>query len=368
VNRAAVGSGLSFGMAPRPGHAGAAVRAALERAGIDRAGSVLLVLTPEYADDPGPSLLAAARAAGCTQVVGCTGAGVLTDEEWVLDSPGAAAMVFSGGVGLQPVAGNTLNGTVLSLCTPEGVSAQWLDRPWKRIGAVAADVAGRGAHAVWATARVAPEGRVETLIGGAQCVIAVSQGVRPLTPPFEVAAVDGFDLLRLGGQPALKVLVGSLPRAARGPGALPLHMLSGAVTFGDPETAVDDGRYRLNHIVATDHDSLSITLSDRLHEGERLFWAMRDAVASEREMGRILDQAIADDDRPPDFGFMFPCASRGPGFYGNRDRDIEAFRDRLPGVPLVGFYGNGEIGPLDNANHLFRYSTVLGLCRFNGPR
>jgi small ligand-binding sensory domain FIST len=26
-------------------------------------------------------------------------------------------------------------------------------------------------------------------------------------------------------------------------------------------------------------------------------------------------------------------------------------------------YGNGEIGPLDGANHLFQYSAVLGLFR-----
>jgi len=364
MSYSAVATGLSYGMAPRPAHAATAVRNALAKAGIERAESVLLLLSPEYAEDPGPALLAAAREAGCTQVSGCTGAGLLTEEEWVLDSPGAAAMVFAGGVALHPLTDNAPEGAVLSLCTPDGLSDQWLERPWQRIGAVSSNVAGRNAHAAWSTARVAGDGRTETLIDGARCDIAVSQGVRPLTPPFEDIAADGHDLLRLDGQPALKVLEGALPQPAREPGAIPLHMVTGAVTFGDPNTAIDAGRYWLNPIVATDRDSLSITLSDRVREGERLFWAMRDALASEREMDRLLDQSLAAQAHRPDFGLMFPCTSRGPGFYGNRDREIETFRDRLPGVPLAGFYGNGEIAPFGGVNRLFQHSTVIGLCRF----
>jgi small ligand-binding sensory domain FIST len=55
---------------------------------------------------------------------------------------------------------------------------------------------------------------------------------------------------------------------------------------------------------------------------------------------------------------------RGPNFYGNRDRDLDALHTRFPELPIIGLYGNGEIGPLDGANHLYQYSAVLGLfCR-----
>jgi small ligand-binding sensory domain FIST len=30
-------------------------------------------------------------------------------------------------------------------------------------------------------------------------------------------------------------------------------------------------------------------------------------------------------------------------------------------MPLIGFYGNGEIGPLDGTNQLLQYAAVLGL-------
>ena len=61
---------------------------------------------------------------------------------------------------------------------------------------------------------------------------------------------------------------------------------------------------------------------------------------------------------PPAF---FPCMGRGPYFYGGVDRDLDLVTSRYPGMPLIGFYGNGEIGPLDQENEIFQYSAVLGL-------
>ena len=89
-----VATGLARGARAEPQLAAQAVERALERAGLTRANSVLLFLTPHFAPSPETALRAAARAAGCLQVTGCTGAGVLTDDEWLLDVPGAAAMVF----------------------------------------------------------------------------------------------------------------------------------------------------------------------------------------------------------------------------------------------------------------------------------
>ncbi|MDH3514673.1 MAG: hypothetical protein OEM83_07385, partial [Gammaproteobacteria bacterium] len=119
-----VATGLSHGHRAFPEHAENAVKRALAKARSERANAILLFLTPEYAANPEPALRAAARAGGCLQVVGCTGAGILTDEEWVLDSPGAAAMVLGGNMQLN-IAPPTIRNDdelVLSLCTPAGLT------------------------------------------------------------------------------------------------------------------------------------------------------------------------------------------------------------------------------------------------------
>jgi small ligand-binding sensory domain FIST len=63
----------------------------------------------------------------------------------------------------------------------------------------------------------------------------------------------------------------------------------------------------------------------------------------------------------PCFGLMFPCMGRGPMFYGGEDRDQKILAERYPGLPFIGFYGNGEIAHFDGANRLLQYSTVLAL-------
>jgi small ligand-binding sensory domain FIST len=63
----------------------------------------------------------------------------------------------------------------------------------------------------------------------------------------------------------------------------------------------------------------------------------------------------------PDFGLLFPCMGRGPYFYGGVDRDLDLIKLRYPGMPFIGFYGNGEIAPLNGENDIFQYSAVIGL-------
>lgn len=33
----------------------------------------------------------------------------------------------------------------------------------------------------------------------------------------------------------------------------------------------------------------------------------------------------------------------------------------LPGVPVIGFFGNAEIAPMSGENHVFTYTGVLAL-------
>jgi small ligand-binding sensory domain FIST len=356
-----VTTGLSHGGRSRPEHAANAVREALARANLERANAVLLFLTPDYATDPLPALKAAARAAGCLQVFGATGAGILTDQEWVLDSPGAAAMVFGGPVQLGLAQHAEHDSVLLSLSTPTALTADWLDIPSVRLGAVSGDLFGHGPFTVWANARVVEDGRAQAVLAGCEGAIGVSQGVRALTSPIEIAQTQGYELLKLGNYPALNVLVQSLPEAVREMEPIPIHLIMGGVTIGEPHTALKEGRYRLNHIVDANEANQSLTLSNRLHPGERLFWAMRDSLVAEREMRDTIEKNVTALGGAPDFALLFPCMGRGPHFFGNRDRDLDQLRARFPGLPIIGLYGNGEIGPLDGVNHLYQYSAVLGL-------
>lgn len=44
------------------------------------------------------------------------------------------------------------------------------------------------------------------------------------------------------------------------------------------------------------------------------------------------------------FCFMFACLGRGEGLYGQSDIESSLFRKHFPKTPLIGLFGNGEIG------------------------
>ena len=338
-----------------------AVTSAMERAQLTHANSVLLFLTPEFARDPQPALLAASKAANCMQVIGCSAAGIFTEEDWVLDVPAAAAMVFGGAVALTPAHAVAPATLIFSLAAPNAINSAWIKAPGQRFGGVSGDATGQGPFKVWCGAKVSALGRCETLIHGAHGHVGVSQGIRALSTPREITQVNGYDVITLGTQAALNLLTRELPLDVREQEHLPLHLLMAGVTFGDPEHAIYEGRYRLSPIISTNADDNSVTVSSRLMLGDHLFWALRQPLAAERDMRKTLERMDKLIQKPPDFGLFFPCMGRGPYFYGGKDRDLDMVVARYPGMPLIGFYGNGEIGPLNHENEIFQYSAILGL-------
>ncbi len=95
------GTGLAQGRLADPALAEQAVHAAMTRAELEHPEALLLYLSADFAHDPQPAISAAARSCGCMQVVGCTAAGVFTEEDWILDAPAAAALVLGDGAGLR---------------------------------------------------------------------------------------------------------------------------------------------------------------------------------------------------------------------------------------------------------------------------
>ena len=356
-----IATGLAMGHPASPDLAKQAVTQAMEKAELEIATSVLLFLTPEFARDPQPTLLAASKASNCTNIVGCSAVGIFTEDEWVLDSAAVAAMVFGDGISLKPSHYPEPDDLILALAAPNAINTNWLTKPGTRFGGVSGDATGQGPFKVWGSGKVIPEGHCETTIEGASGVVGISQGVRSLSRPQAITQVSGYDVLTLADQPALNILVRELPLDVRELDKIPLHLIMAGVTFGDPSTAVSEGRFRLIPVISVNSDDRSVTLSARLELGENMFWALRQPLAAERDMRMTLDRMESQCVAKPDFGLFFPCMGRGPYFYGSIDRDLELVKQRFPGMPLIGFYGNGEIGELNGVNQLLQYAAVLSL-------
>ncbi len=352
-------TGIKQGRHVDPALAAQAVRMAMDAAELEIAQSVVLYLSSDFAHDPQAAINAAARAAQCTQVAGCTAAGVFTEADWVLDAPAAAALVLGEGASLRTAQSDTAQ--VLTYSAPNALDLAWLQSGPPRYGGVSGDATGQGPYSVWQNTRIQANGRCELCVHGARLRVDFTQGVHPLSRPARLTKVAGHDVQTLGGMPALASLARELPLSMRALERIPTYLLMAGIPYGERENALQEGRYHLLPVVAVNGNDQSVTIAGQLEPGVELFWALRKPKAAADDMAAMLTRFCADTVSTPRFGLMFPCMGRGPMFYGGEDRDLTILAERFPGLPFIGFYGNGEIAYLDGANRLLQYSSVLAL-------
>lgn len=353
-----VATGLSIGSAALPDLAAQAVVQAMERAGLTVAGSVLLLLSSEFARDPAPALRAAAKAASCTQIAGCSATGVFTEVDWVLDAPAAAAMVFSEAVNLTAPAPADASQLLLTLAAPNAINTTWMTAPGIRFGGVSGDATGQGPFSVWQHAKGSPGGHCELALTGVRGAIAATHGLRVLNLPQAVTVVSGHDLLTVGNRAALE----SLEAVRAGCEGLPLHYFM--AVYADSVEAISTGNYQIASLISSNEDTFSVTLARQVKVGQYLSWAIRDAETALDDLQQTITNLEARLTTGPNFALLFSCLGRGPYFYGGMDSDLALLSSRFPDMPVIGFYGNGEIAPglgAAGGYELLEYSAVLGL-------
>ena len=351
-----VGTGLAVGTEAQVDLAAKAVAGAMLAAETDHPCSVLLFLTAEFARAPLPALQAAARASHCTAIMGCSAPGIFTEQDWVIDAPAAAAMVFAEGVGLQPAGDSTAGELRLALTAPNAIDIRWMNTPVRRFGGVSGDATGQGPFSVWQHGRGVAGGHCEAKLGGTRGRVAAAHGLRLLDTARRVTESQGYDLHQLGGGPALQALQQA---CACDEAALPQHRLM--AVYAESAAAIDAGHYRLAPLVGHDPEAGTVTVARPVAQGDFLCWAIRDADAALSDLERSADRLQAELASEPRFGLLFSCLGRGPYFYGGLDRDLLLLKQKFLGMPLIGFYGNGEIAPRGESSELLQYSAVLGL-------
>lgn len=327
-------SSLVTGLRPVAELAQEAVRQAMASAGVTRADHVLLFLSRDYARNPQPAVIAAARAAGCLSVCGSTASGLFTERGWQLDQAAAAVMILAspeptGGPG-EPLLSFSSHGRLPFDWQADAARAGFLDSD----------------GATWAHGRIVDNGCAELHIPGVRSRVAISTGLRLLGAAQTVDQCRGYELSRVGGHRAIDSLYRALPAELRQ--YPPLHQIALVRHADEPGIA----------ILSANGDG-SLMLADSLENGDSFTWAIRQPLTAEQQTHESLAN-LAQTGQRPDFALMFSCIGRGPLFYGDDDRDLLAFREAFPDTPLLGAYGTGQIVPGARNNRLY-HNAVLTL-------
>ena len=359
-----IATGSSYGALVKDQHARQAVLNALKKMPACTVGSVLLFLSSGYAHNPQNALKEAARAAGTPQIFGCCAMGLLTDEDWLLDVEGAVAMVFPRESALQSLAVAEQNGFspdwILTLASPNAanIAINAVNQP--QFGALASDEFGHGPFSLWQSGRIVErEYSHTTLTSSCEHSIYKAESVRRISPIMRIdAAGDGY-LVKIDDQTASENLLTHLPENLHAIGLQQPFNIIAAISENDECASIENGHYKLRHVVAIDQHSKRVQLSGSANKGRHMFWAMRDEQRARQVMHSQLLQAKQTLKNEPRFAMMFPNLSRGAEFYNGRDQDFELFKQVFPELPMIGFYGHGEIAPGHRDSTLIHHHSAV---------
>jgi small ligand-binding sensory domain FIST len=190
--------------------------------------------------------------------------------------------------------------------------------------------------------------------------IGVTQGCRPLGEPLRVTRAHENLILELDGRPALDVLRERAPAGLLDDLTWAFNFLFVGLLPEPDEAAPASGEYLVRNIISADPDTGVLGVADRVGEGQHIVFAHREARAAEADLRRMLEGVSRErTGLEYRFGLYFNCLARGRSLYEAEGVDTALLQQALPGVPLLGFFCNAEIGPLRGLNQLFTYTGVL---------
>jgi small ligand-binding sensory domain FIST len=358
-----------------------AAREALRLLGERKAEVGLCFATADYCPQAEALLETLQDALGTDQVVGASGAGVLTSTMEVEEAPGLVVVAFaSEDVGIWP----------LALAEPEELGP-WLETklgpsPGRLFICLADTYAVAPAELLQVVEEASPGA---TLVGGGSCDygsghdsfqfgpqglirggvaglvmdgvetwVGVAQACRPIAEPYLITRAQGSIVEELSGRPALEVLAEVFRSRALERGLFAGLSVVDGQTFGP-------GDYVVRPITALDPEEKRFTVAAEVSEGQSLAFALRDPRGARQELERLLSDCstkIRQGPRPS-FGLYFTCCGRGRSLYGQTGVESGLLRAHLGPVPLGGLFTGLEIAPMAGRCRLHLFSSVLVLVR-----
>jgi small ligand-binding sensory domain FIST len=230
----------------------------------------------------------------------------------------------------------------------------------RKVGGLASGGSGPGQNALWAGASMRRVGAVGMAMSGNIAVdTIVAQGCRPIGAPMPITRCDGHVVRELGGkQPVayMRALYDGLDKRDK---ELFRHSLFVGLEMENAKIEFQ-GDFLVRNIVGVDPNTGALAVAATVRPWQVLQFLLRDAKTAEHDLASHLERYRGP---RPAGALMFSCMGRGQGLFGRPDHDTDLFRARVGAVPLGGFFGNGEIGPVGGQTFLHGYTSAFGLFR-----
>ena len=348
---AAAGSGLSV----LPDAADAALEAslaALTSSGRDHAELAFVFVSGDGHGQAHALLHAVRRVTGARAVIGCSGAGVLTERAEVEGDTAVAVLVVSDDrltaapflVDDLAAAGDEAGpqiarrvaeavfqgGCVMVMPDARGLDPRALlnrlDDALGFVPLIGAVAAGMPLFELFNTD--AEQGAlVGVALAGEEPAIGVAQGCMPIGEPFVITGADETVVRTIGSRPALEILKEAIDTLPDAQARIQRAGVFAGLAMDPAKSPLERGDFLVRNLVGVDPSSGAIAVAETVKVGQTIQFQIRDAIAARDDLEATLSRvAAALAGRRPLFGCYFNCAGRGRGLFGVPDHDVTLIR------------------------------------------
>lgn len=231
-----------------------------------------------------------------------------------------------------------------------------------KLGGLASGGRRAGDHALVLDDAVHTVGAVGVALYGDIAVDAiVAQGARPVGPDLAVTAADDNVVVELDGQPAAPALDGVYARLSKADQARFRRTPLAGLAL--PDRSAD---YLVRNVLGVEREGGRLSVGGPVRTGQRLRFHVRDPAAAAEDLRGQLLRWRALGAGEAEAALLFSCLGRGEAFFGVRDHDSTILAELLGDVPLAGFFGNGEIGPVQGRSFTHGYTSAVAIFRARG--
>jgi len=242
--------------------------------------------------------------------------------------------------------------------------ARWLDNAYPTstvVGGIASGAEEPGGNVLFHNDQQYRDGSLGlALTGNLRVDTLVAQGCRPIGSPMFVTRSDGNLLLELDGVPAMAVLESLYKELGPADQILFKTSLFMGLVMNDARQVYERGDFLIRSLAGVSQERSALVIAAKLRDQQVVQFHLRDGDTSAQDLDELLVKSTGFE---PQGALMFSCLGRGAGMYGVPNHDSTLFAKHHPGVPLGGFFCNGEIGPVQGQTHLHGYTSSIALFR-----
>jgi small ligand-binding sensory domain FIST len=185
--------------------------------------------------------------------------------------------------------------------------------------------------------------------------LAVAQSHQAIGKQMLVTRADGRSILELDSRPALEALSALSEQPGVDGEALQFVGLGLSPRPGEPFSTAD---FVTIPLLGVDEEQGSLETGMPIPEGHSVSFTLRDGMGARRTLQLALDKLR---DPPPAWGVYFDCASRGSALYGVSGLDLRLIEQSLGAFPLLSLRTSFELGPAGDSTSVHLFTGVLAV-------